>query len=417
MPAPAGRPNVALIFIFITLLLDVMGIGLIIPIMPGLLRHFLGHDVGLTAHYYGILASLFTLTQFLFSPVLGSLSDRFGRKPLLILSLGLTALSYLLMAFAPGVAGIMIARALAGIGGASLTVATAYLADISSAETRAQNFGMVGAAFGLGFIFGPALGGLLGGFGLWVPFYAAAAVAGLNMLFGWWLVPESLALEHRREVGWRHANPLGSVGLLRKYPVVAGLAGALMLASVGHQSLTSVWVLFTEYRFHWTPGANGISLAVVGLCTALVQGGLIRVVMPHLGERRAIYLGMTATVTALVLYGLATAGWMMYAIMVLGSLGGLGGPAMQGLISRQVGPDEQGAIQGALTSLMSLCGVATPLFANYLFAHFTGPRAPLELPGIAFFFGAFCALLALLAVWRVLRRGEAAPQPQPLPVN
>ncbi|HEY9897741.1 MAG TPA: TCR/Tet family MFS transporter [Pantanalinema sp.] len=401
-PAPAKRAG--LIFIFITVLLDIMGIGLIIPIMPQLVASFLGGDLSTASRYFGGLAACYTAMQFLFSPMLGALSDRYGRKPILLGSLLLTALSYLTLGLAPTLAWVFVARTMSGLGGASLTVASTYIADVSSPETRAQNYGLLGAAFGLGFIIGPALGGFLGAFDPRMPFFVAAGLSLLNFLYGLFVVPESHAVENRRAFTWAQANPVAWIALLRRHPIVMGLAVSMILQGLAQNGLQSNWVLFTTYRFHWSPTENGISLAVVGLSAALVQGGLIRVLLPRLGERRAILFGLALAAVAFLAYGLATQGWMMYAIVAVASIAGIAGPAVQGMVSKQVGPDEQGAVQGALTSLMSLTGIVGPIVANQLFAEFTAPSAPVKLPGIAFFLGAALTAIALFNMVRLFNR-------------
>ncbi len=402
-------------FIFVTLLLDVMGVGLIIPILPQLVQA-LTADPTAAARYYGALFTVFTLMQFLFAPGLGAWSDQIGRKPILILSLFGATVSYLMMALSPSLIWLFIARGLAGIAGASLTVASAYIADVSTPETRAQNFGLLGAAFGLGFIFGPALGGLLGNIDLRLPFYVAAGVSLINALYGLLAVPESLGMENRRAFTPSKANPFSWIGLLKRYPVVMGLALTLLMTSLAQNSLHSVWVLFTAYRFHWNPGQNGLALAFVGVASAIVQGGLIRLIVPKLGERNAVLCGLGISAVSFVLYGLATQGWMMYAVIALGALGGIAGPAVQGLIASQVSPDEQGAVQGALASLMSLTGIVAPLAASTLFAHFTAPNATLVMPGVSFFLGAILLVLGLAnAAWQ-FRKHPAPAIPAPAPM-
>jgi len=414
MPSSTKARN-GLGFIFVTLLLDVIGIGLIIPILPQLVET-LTADPTAAARYYGALFTIFTLMQFLFAPALGALSDQVGRKPILLLSLTVAAFSYLGMALAPSLVWLFVARAVAGMAGASVTVASAYIADVSTPETRAQNFGLLGAAFGLGFIFGPALGGLLGNIDLRLPFFVAAAVSLINAAYGLFAVPESHRQENRRRFTPSKANPFDWIGLLKRYPVVMGLAMTLLLTSLAQNSLHSVWVLFTAYRFHWDPGQNGLALAFVGLASAVVQGGLIRVIVPKLGERRSVLVGLGISAVSFVLYGLATQGWMMYAVIALGALGGIAGPAMQGMIASQVNPDEQGAVQGALASLMSATGIVAPLVASGLFAHFTAPAMAHPIPGISFFVGA--ALLALGLINAVLQfKKPSAPTPAPTPVG
>jgi DHA1 family tetracycline resistance protein-like MFS transporter len=402
-PPQKGR-TAGVLFIFFTLLIDVVGFGLIIPILPQLVAHFLGGDLSRASTYFGLLTAAFTLMSFIFAPIQGALSDQYGRKPILLLSLAGTALSHLMFAFAPSLAWLFVARIVSGIAGASFSVGGTYIADVSAPEDRGKNFGMIGAAFGLGFIIGPALGGVLAHFGMRVPFYVATVLTTLNLLYGIMFVPESHQLENRRPFSWAKANPVGWAKVLAQYPIVLGFVGSIFFLSLGQQSLQNTWVLFTSYRFHWSPVENGLSLAMVGLVSAVVQGGLIRLILPKLGERRAITVGYFIQAVALILYGVAPFGWMLYVILAFGGLGGIAMPATQGLISRNVGAHEQGIVQGALMSLMSLTGVIAPLFANTLFAKFTGPAAPIDLPGIPFFLGAGCTAIALFNAWRLFRR-------------
>ncbi|MBO9541434.1 TCR/Tet family MFS transporter [bacterium] len=393
-----------MLFIFITVLLDIIGIGIVIPITPQLVSQFVGGDLSDASRYYGPAIALYTAMQFLCAPTLGALSDRFGRKPILLLSLVGTSLAYLMTAFAPNLAWLYAARMLGGVAGASMTVASAYIADVSAPERRAQNFGMLGAAFGIGFIIGPALGGALGHFSLHLPFFVSAAVSLINFVYGLVALPESHRLENRRAFTWAKANPLSFVPLLRKYPQIMGMATSLLLVGLAQQCQQSNWVLFTSLRFKWSPAESGVSLALAGLCMVLVQGGLIRLVLPKLGERRAILYGLVLFGGSMVLFGLASKGWMMYAVTVVSSLSAIAGPATQGLISRQIGPDEQGAVQGALTSLTSLTGIVGPVVANQLFATFTAASAPVKIPGIAFFLGALLIGLAFLNMLRVFAK-------------
>lgn len=394
-------------FIFATMLLDVIGMGILIPVQPQLVAQFVGGDLSNASRHFGTLVAAYTLMQFLCAPLLGALSDRFGRKPVLLFSLLGSGLAYLMTALAPSLGWLYVARLLGGMAAASMTVASAYIADVSSPETRAQNFGLQGAAFGLGFIVGPALGGLLGTFGVRVPFYVSAGVAFLNVLYGFFGVPESHRLENRRPFAWKEANPLSFVPTLRRYPLIMGMVVSLILVGLGQQCQQTNWVLYTSLRFHWSPAENGASLAMIGLGVALVQGGLIRLLLPKLGEERSILVGLALYALSTVLFGLATQGWMMYAIMVLSSLSCIFGPAAQGLMSRQVGPSEQGLVQGSLTSLMSLTGIVGPIVGNQLFAVFTAPSAPVRIPGIAFFLS---ALLISLGFMNILRLFQAKPE-------
>jgi DHA1 family tetracycline resistance protein-like MFS transporter len=391
----------ALLFIVATLILDIMGLGIIIPITPRLVATFVGGDLSHASRYFGLLVALYALMQFLFAPMLGALSDRFGRKPILLFSLFGQALAYLMTAFAPNLGWIFAARALGGVASGSATVASAYIADVSTPQTRAQNFGLMGAAFGIGFILGPALGGMLGNHSLQLPFLVAAGVSLLNGLYGLLFVPESHHPENRQAFAWTKANPLAFFTMIRKYPLVTAMAGSLLAVGLAQQCQQSNWVLYTTMRFHWSPTQNGLSLTLVGVCMAIVQGGLIRVILPKLGERRTIIYGMLGWAVSMILFGLATQGWWMIVLIMASSVTGIAGPAVQALISRQVGPEEQGALQGSITGLMSLTGIAGPIMANQLFALFTAPSAPIHLPGIAFFLGALLIVLGLLNMLRV----------------
>lgn len=408
----------ALGFIFVTLFLDILGIGLIVPVLPRLIQEFQGGDIAAASHTTGLLTSLYCLMQFLFAPVLGGLSDRFGRRPVILASLLGSGLDYLLLAFAPNLAWFYVGRLLAGISGASITAATSYIADVTPPERRAAGFGLIGAAFGLGFIAGPAIGGILGGIGLRIPFYAAAVLTLLNWIYGLVVLPESLAPQHRRAFSLRRANPVASLMGLGRCRMVLGLTCAYFLVSVAHQVFPSTWVLYTTYRYQWTELQTGLSLSLVGLMAAIVQGGLTRRIIPALGEERAVLAGLSVAVITLIAYGLADRGWMVYAIVVVGSLGGIAGPAVQGLVSRGYGVDEQGAVQGALTSLTSIAGIAGPAVATRLFGYFIGRDAPVHLPGAAFYFSALLMLVALgfsIHAFRATPGARPATSPHPAP--
>ena len=393
-----------LAFIFVTLLIDILGFGLLIPILPKFVALLSGRGIIAGARDYGWLLALYGLMQFLFSPVLGTLSDRYGRRPVLLLSLLFSGVDYVIMALAPSLIWLYIGRILSGITGASFTAATAYIADVSPPEKRSQNFGLIGAAFGIGFILGPAAGGLLGTWGPRVPFWAAAGLAFANLLYGWFILPESLKTENRRAFAWREANPIGALRVLGRYPVVWGLTGALAVSSLASQSLNSTWVLFTTARFGWGVRENGLSLAVFGAVALIFQVGLSRLLLPLWGDRRTLVIGLAVGVAQYAAFGLATQGWMIYVITFLGGISFLAGQATQGLLSRQVGEDEQGALQGALTSLVSLAGIVGPVVATNLFAYFTRAAAPAQIPGISFGLAAVLTALALALSLRALRR-------------
>jgi DHA1 family tetracycline resistance protein-like MFS transporter len=403
----SGR-RAGMAFILVTLFLDILGIGIIVPVLPHLVTDMLSGDTSRAAFYYGAIAASFALMQFLFAPLLGALSDRLGRRPVLLVSLFGFGVNYVMLGLAPTIGWLFAARVLCGISGASVTTANAYIADISDASNRSQNYGLVGAAFGLGFIFGPAIGGILGHFGPRVPFFAAAAIVLVNWFYGLLVLPESLPREHRRPFSWSAANPLGSLLLLRNFPMVAGLAVSFVFVALSQRGLESVWVLYTHYRFGWEELQNGLALALVGIMAALVQGVLIRRIVPWMGERRAVLTGLVIGMLGMVLYGLAYRGWMMLAVIFITSLSGIAGPAIQGLVAGSVSPSAQGSVQGALTSLMSLTAIFAPLIATQLFGTFTGNGVPVELPGAPFFAGAIFLAAALAGVLRVFRRN---PQP------
>jgi len=399
----------AIVFIFITLVLDIIGIGIVVPILPKLVEQFQHGDVAAAAHTYGALAALYCLMQFICAPLIGSLSDRFGRRRVILISLLGSGLDYFLFAYAPNLAWLFVGRIISGITGANIAAASAYIADISPPEKRAANFGLIGAAFGIGFIAGPALGGLLGDINLRLPFIVAGVLTLVNWLYGCFVLPESLAPENRRPFSWGRANPIGSLLALRQHPIVLGLAGTYFLVNIAHQSLPGTWVLYTGHRYGWNARQVGISLAIVGLMAGVVQGGLTRFVVQRLGERRTAAFGMIIATLSYIGYGLATEGWMIYAILFAGSIGGVMGPAVQGLISRNVGANEQGSVQGALSSMASIAGIIGTPLATALFAHFIRDDAVVKLPGAAFFFSAMLVFAALLLARRSFRNTAAQP--------
>lgn len=402
----ARRP--ALGFIFLTLVLDILGIGIVVPILPKLVEQFSGTDTDAAAYVYGLLAMLYALMQFLFAPILGSLSDRFGRRPVILISLLGAGLDYFLLAWAPSLGWFFLGRILAGITGANFSAATAYIADISAPEKRAANFGLVGAAFGLGFSVGPAIGGLLGQWDLRLPFVVAGIITLFNWFYGLIVLPESLAPGNRRTFTWRRSNPVGALLHLRRYPLVLGLASVYFLASIAHQALPATWALYTGYRFRWEPLQVGLSLAAVGIMATIVQGGLTRRILPRTGERKAAILGLLISTGSFLLYGLATEGWMIYAIIVFGSLAGIATPAIQGMVSRGVGDDEQGGVQGSMSSLNSVAAIIGTPVATGLFGFFISDSAPAHVPGIAFLFSALLTLVAAALAARAFR--SAPPQ-------
>lgn len=396
----------ALGFIFLTLVIDVTGLGIIIPVLPKLIEQLIHGTVSEAAKWGGLLTGAYAVMQFIFSPVLGGLSDRFGRRPILLFSLFGFGLDYIFLSFAPTIGWLFAGRAIAGITGASFTTATAYIADISTDENRAQNFGMVGAAFGIGFIIGPVVGGLLGSFGPRIPFMVAAGLSLLNCLYGYFVLPESLDKEHRRAFEWKRANPIGSLLQLKKYPSLGGLIFAFSLIYLASQAVQSNWGFFTIERFGWDEKMIGISLGVVGLLVGLVQGLLIRVVNPKLGSEKSIYMGLGLYALGLLLFAFASQSWMMFVFLIPYCLGGISGPALQSVISGGIPANEQGELQGALTSLISLTSIVGPLMMTGLFSYFTGPKAPFYFPGISFLTGAIFMFASAVIAYRALHPGR-----------
>jgi MFS transporter, DHA1 family, tetracycline resistance protein len=390
-------------FIFITLLVDVMGWGLIIPVMPDLIVQLKHIKINEASTYGSWLLFAYAFTQFICAPILGNLSDKYGRRPVILFSLFGFGIDYLFLALAPTYGWLFVGRIIAGITGASFTTATAYIADISTEENRAKNFGMIGAAFGLGFIIGPAIGGMLGGWGVRAPFYAAAILCLLNWLYGYFVLPESLSIEHRRNFHWKRANPLGSLRQLKKYPAISGLAFSFFLIYLAANAVQANWNYFTKYRFNWSDKMVGYSLALVGLLVAAVQAGLIRIINPILGNQRSIFLGLCMYSLGLFLFAFASQTWMMFAFLVPYCLGGIAGPALQSIITGHVPPNEQGELQGGITSIMSLTAIIGPLIMNNLFYFFTKDNAPVRFPGAPFLLGAILMLLSAMVAWYVLK--------------
>jgi MFS transporter, DHA1 family, tetracycline resistance protein len=380
-------------FIFFTLVIDVTGLGLIIPVLPKLIEQLIQGNVSDAAKWGGRLTAVYAIMQFLFSPVLGGLSDKFGRRPV----------------FAPTLAWLFVGRAIAGIGGASFTTATAYIADISTDENRAQNFGMVGAAFGIGFIVGPVIGGLLGSLGPRIPFMVAAGLSLINFLYGYFVLPESLAEENRRAFDIKRANPLGSLMQLKKYPSLGGLIFSFILIYMASHAVQSNWGFFGIEKLHWDEKMIGISLGVVGVFVGLVQGVLIRYTNPILGNNKSVYYGLLLYSLGLLLFAFASQTWMMFVFLIPYCLGGICGPALQSIISSNVPSNEQGELQGALTSLISLTSIFGPMLMTGLFSYFTGPKAPFHFSGAAFALGTVFMLGSAFIAYYTLEKVRARP--------
>jgi len=389
-------------FIFVTLLIDTIGFGIIIPVLPNLIIELTHGTTSEAARIGGWLLFAFAIVQFLFAPILGGLSDQYGRRPILLGSLFGFGLDYIFLALAPTLGWLFVGRLIAGGLGASFTTAGAYIADISTPDKRGQNFGMIGAAFGLGFIIGPGLGGLLGSFGPRVPFMAAAGLSLINWLYGYFILPESLKRENRRKFEWKRANPVTSLLNLKRYPVVLGLVASLVLIYIASHAVQSNWSYYTIEKFGWSSAMIGASLAAVGILIAIVQGGLIRIIIPAWGQKTSLYIGLALYSIGFILFAFATEGWMMFAFLIPYCLGGIAGPALQGIISSQVPANEQGELQGALTSLMSVTSIIGPLLMTQLFSAFTGPTATLNFPGAPMAMGGALTIISLLLAMKAL---------------
>lgn len=381
---PGSNNRHTLAFIFITVLIDTIGFGIILPVTPELLMELGGGGLSDASRMGGWLLFAFAIMQFFFAPLIGALSDRYGRRPVLLLSLFAFGVDYLLMGFAPTLALLFVGRCIAGVAGAAYMTANACIADISEPENRAANFGLVGAAFGLGFIIGPVIGGLLGELGPRAPFFAAAALAGVNLLYGFFVFPETLPASERRAFDLSRANPAGALLQLGKYPSALGIAAALFLWTLAHQSLPSVWAFYTMFKFQWSEALVGASLAFAGALMAIVQGGLTRMWMPKLGEVRGAYLGLAGGVSGFLLYAFAPNSAIMYVGMVAAAFAGFVYPSMNALVSKQAPASAQGELQGALSSVYSVTSILGPPLMTQLFGYFSQPTAPIVFPGAAY---------------------------------
>ncbi|MGB5949658.1 MAG: TCR/Tet family MFS transporter [Parvibaculum sp.] len=396
----AGR---AMAFIFVTVLIETIGFGIILPVLPQLIVELTDSDISTASLYGGWLAVVYAGMQFFCAPIMGNLSDRFGRRPVLLLSLAAFSIDYALMGLAPTLGWLFLGRLVAGITGASYTPAYAYVADVSPPERKAQNFGLIGAAFGLGFIIGPIIGGLLGDFGVRMPFFAAAGLALVNVVYGYFVLPETLPKSTRRDFSWARAHPLGALMALRRYPVVLGMAGVLFLHYLAHNSLPAVWSFYGAEKFDWSPREIGYSLGAVGLMMAIVQGGLIGKIVPRLGERRAAYIGLAFSGIAFLGYAFAPYAWVVYFFMVPSALSGIAYPSLQGIMTGQVPANAQGELQGGLASISSITAIVSPFVMTQLFGYFTSPAAPVHFPGAAYFVAGILEFAAVAMLLRVIR--------------
>lgn len=427
MTQPA--PRSAIIFIFVTVLLNMIGLGVIMPVMPTLLTEVTGQDLAYAAKWGGYLTFVYALMQFIMMPIIGGLSDRFGRRPILLISMLAYSIDFFVMAIAPTVAMIAFARLLAGAFAATFSTANAYIADISPPEKRAANFGLMGAAFGLGFIIGPVIGGFLGEhYGARAPFYFVAMLGMINFVFGFFALPETLKPENRRPFEWRRANAFGNFKQFAKYPIMLPIAGVLFLAQLAHWAYPSVWSYYAEEKFSWSPSEIALSLAFVGLTAAIVQGGLTRIIIPKIGERAAATFAMVTTMLAYCCFAVADKGWMIYVIILFSALGGLAQPALQGIMSRTIPDNAQGELQGAVAAVMSISMVISPWLMTQIFAAFSKPGepvtvfgatlleqgAPFYFPGAPFVFSAVVELMAIGMLFFAFRQIQKPRQEEPV---
>ncbi|HYH97770.1 TCR/Tet family MFS transporter [Hyalangium sp.] len=395
----------AFAFIFVTVMLDMLALGVMAPVLPKLIITFKDGDIASAASVTGLFGFTWAAMQFVFSPVLGSLSDRYGRRLVILLSNFGLGLDYVLMALAPSLEWLFIGRLISGITAASFSTAGAYISDVTPVEKRAARFGMLGAAFGLGFIVGPAVGGVLGDISLRLPFWAAAVLSLLNAAYGFFVLPESLPPERRSAFQWRRANPLGSLKLLRSHGELTGLAAATFLYYLAHESLSSIFVLYTDYRYAWSERTVGLALAAVGVTSTIVSGALMGPAVARLGERRAMLTGLAFGALSFLCYGLAPTGLLFLIGIPLGGLMGLAGPSIQALMTRRVNPSEQGQLQGAMSSLRGITGMIGPvLFTQILAAALRGDSLP-HLPGAPYLLAGTLMVGALFLSWRVTRLG------------
>jgi DHA1 family tetracycline resistance protein-like MFS transporter len=399
-PQLASRPA-AVIFIFVTVVLDVLALGIIIPVLPKLVESFLGGDTATAAKMFGLFGTVWALMQFIFSPVLGALSDQYGRRRVILISCFGLGVDYIFMASAPTLWLLFIGRIISGITGASFTAAGAYIADVTPPEKRAAGFGMIGAAWGLGFVLGPALGGVLGAIDTRLPFWVAAGLTLLNAMYGLFVLPESLSVEHREKFSWKRANPLGSLKLLRSHPELFRLATVNGFFYLAHQVLPSVFVLYASFRYGWNEETVGLTLALLGVCGMVVQGGIVKRVVADFGERHTLLAGLLFGVCGFAIYGLAPTGIIFWLGIPVFSLMGLYGPSSQGLMTRHVQPSQQGQLQGANNSIMGIAGVIGPGIFTLTFASFIGAQSDWHLPGAPFLLSALMLVAAFGLAWRV----------------
>lgn len=414
-PSTAGRESAAFIFILVMVALDMVAFGIIAPVLPDLIRQFEGGDFARASDLTGYLLLVWNVMQFIFSPILGALSDRFGRRTIILLSCFGLGVDYVVMALAPNLSWLFLGRVVSGITASNIPTAYAYITDVTPPEKRAKPFGLISAAFGLGFVIGPAVGGYLGNFNLRAPFWAAAILSLVNSLYGFFMLPESLPKERRAKSAWHMANPLSSLALLRSHRELAGLSVVVTLYYLAHNSLPSMWALYTEYRYGWSHGDVGLSLAVVGVCAAIVSGALVGPFVKRFGERRSVLTGLTCGTLGFVGFAVALSGWVLYAVIPFIALWGIAAPAIQSLMSRRVDPSSQGKLQGAINSLRAITGMAGPVLFTQVFALAISPHARIHLPGAPYYLAAALLLSGLLLAIYVTRPREEILSPEPQP--
>lgn len=422
----------AIVFIFITVLINMIGFGIVMPVMPKLIMDVTGQDLASAARWGGYLSLTYALMQFVVMPIMGGLSDRFGRRPVILISLAAFSVDYLIMAIAPTIGILLIARIFAGAFAATFSTANAYIADISPPEKRAANFGLMGAAFGLGFIIGPGIGGVLGDyFGPRAPFYAVAILGAMNFVFGLFALPETLSADNRRPFEWKRANAFGNFVQFRQYPVMLPIATTLFLFQLAHWAFPSVWSYYAEEKFGWTPAHIGWSLMFVGLSAAIVQGGLTRVVIPRIGERAAALTGVSIGIFTYFCYAFASTGAMIYALIAISALAGFTQPAIQGIMSRTIPANAQGELQGAVSAVMSLSMVLGPPLMTQVFAAFAKPNTPISFfnvtvfengapfyfPGAPFILAGVLAIMGTIPLLLAFRYVQRPRDPAPTPAE
>jgi len=395
----------AFIAVFITVLIDILGFAMVIPVVPDMLQEVTNLAESQAIRWSGYLLFIFAIMQFISSPILGAISDRYGRRPVILASLLGYAIDFLIIGFAKSIVVLFIGRLFSGTFAATYATANAYIADITPSAKRAARFGMLGAAFGIGFVIGPGIGGLIGKyFGPRAPFFAASALAFMNFVYCYFVLPETLSKDKRRAFDWRRANPLGNLIQLKQYPVMMPVLSAMFLFQLAHFALQSTWSWYGKVKFNWQADEIGYSLMMVGLSAAIVQGVLIRLILPRIGERRAVIYGGAITMFAYLAYAFASSGWMIYPIIAFGSLGAIMQPAIQGIMSRTISEDAQGELQGAIASMMSIAMIIGPIFMTQIFSTFTSENAPIYFPGASFLSAAILVLLAAIPMLIAFQR-------------